>query len=108
MDMTSLLTYEESERDDRSRLTSRKRRGHGSSQVGARKMVRAPTWEVVSFVTNGCAAHHSGHVLTIESKSGSLFFRSFTSLVRAFFNKPQRLFKPLPSKVRFKQKYLVP
>jgi len=66
-----------------------KRRGHGSFQVGARKMVLAPTWEVVSFVTNGCAAHHSGQVLTIESKSGSLFFRSCTSLVRAYFNRFQ-------------------
>ena len=65
MDIPSHLTYEESERDDRSRLTSMKRRGHGSFQVGARKMVRAPTWKVVSFVTNGCAAHHSGQVLTI-------------------------------------------
>ena len=76
MDIPSLLTYEESETGDRSRLTSMKRRGHGSFQVGARKMVLAPTWEVVSFVTNGCAAHHSCQVLTIESKSGSLFFRS--------------------------------
>jgi hypothetical protein len=58
MDILSLLTYEESERADRSRLTSMKRRGHGSFQVGARKMMRAPTWEVVPFVTNGCAAHH--------------------------------------------------
>ena len=58
MYIPSLLTYEESERDDRSRLTSMKRRGLGSFQVGARKMVLAPTWEVVPFVTNGCAAHH--------------------------------------------------
>jgi hypothetical protein len=65
MSIPSLLTSEESERDNRSRLTSMKRRGHGSFQVGARKMVRAPTWEVISFVTNGCAAHHSGQVLTI-------------------------------------------
>jgi hypothetical protein len=58
MDIPSLLIYEESERDDRSRLTSMKRRGHGSFQVGARKMVRAPTWEVVSFVTNGEQCNH--------------------------------------------------
>ena len=64
MDIPSLLTYEESERGDRSRLTSMKRRGHGSFQVGARMMVHAQSWKVVSFVTNGCAAHHSGHVLT--------------------------------------------
>jgi len=65
MDIPSLLTYEERERGDRSRLTSMKRRGHDSFQVGARKMVRAPPWEVVFFVTNGCAARHSGQVLTI-------------------------------------------
>jgi hypothetical protein len=57
MYIPSLLTYEASERDDRSRLTSMKRRGHRSFQVGTRKMVRAPTWEVVPFVTNGYAAH---------------------------------------------------
>jgi hypothetical protein len=58
MDIPSLLTYEESEEVIGKRLISMKRSGHGSFQVGARKMVLAPTWELVSFVTNGEQRNH--------------------------------------------------